>query len=679
MVYKSDVVEIVKSGGLPAELEGVKNAVNAGFTFSSDGLTISNGNFVIKNVWDTVDEEGEVVDQEEVLLQFQDGTLSVGGFTIGENKLSTNNLTLQSAQLDEEGKIIQDSQIFVKNITIGNGAEIQDYLKLGNFYIQNPVSASGSGSERPVLLIRQGEGGSNKQLFSLTQNAVLTLGEVSKSITLNGQESKIYGNNWSITSNLASFSNVEVSGIINTASFSKNTIQSVGSTMIFKENYQLLPSANFKKIENLKGSFKFTVKTSNKVQNSQMDDIFKKDVIVSFSIDNSFLNSSTIGTTNFYARIVKSVSTFATAEIVSSDQNLTLEQINAMLKNENTIVMPLGLEKSTIFSISSNSSNDQSYIAKNGLALQSFTLEDGEIHTNNNLVLGELANIEYGGKGLSGYGLYCENVYLKGEVIGAQTAADGTTYYAGITSNNNIKTQAEESIIFWAGAKDELPSKASDIPFYVTTDGNLYASKGYFSGSILTDATITASSLRAAEIYPLDDSNSASLKIYNMDGVDNQGISFMRLKGQQKEEVLRLSVSGFSFIYRDKNKKICNNNFIVFNDEDKTVDFSGRYFKGDRLTVGKFILGQFKDDVGFFFEKETDEGSDYSSYLKMDTNGFILGANEKDVISFEGQQIKFQEKALFSGDVNFSQMNYQRVVGNSSGEIKELGYDLFIQ
>jgi len=50
----------------------------------------------------------------------------------------------------------------------------------------------------------------------------------------------------------------------------------------------------------------------------------------------------------------------------------------------------------------------------------------------------------------------------------------------------------------WAGATGTTKEEVETSKFFVDRNGNLYAGSGYFKGTIITDATITASAIETA-------------------------------------------------------------------------------------------------------------------------------------------------------------------------------------
>ena len=106
---------------------------------------------------------------------------------------------------------------------------------------------------------------------------------------------------------------------------------------------------------------------------------------------------------------------------------------------------------------------------------------------------------------LSGYGFYCSNAYLTGELNLPQAGItnqntvgfDGTSYI-----NNPTEGQA---IRFWAGgnAKPHKPAEDENVkiaPFIVTQDGSLYASQGVFKGQIIATNSTFSGTISAAGI-----------------------------------------------------------------------------------------------------------------------------------------------------------------------------------
>ena len=650
LIYSIPIILRVPQGILDFNInaQNISAAIDStGMEFGINGLKIVNSGFQI------VKKEQGVEDR---LLFFNNGQLEIKGsgsfsgaikassgtkanFSIENNKLSTEGLIIQSSYKDENNNIIP-SKIQVQNISIGKGAYIEEYIQLGKGYIKNPIHPNNSDN---IFIETYNE--NNQPTFSLTDNGLIKLGANDNNrIILNGNNSTIMGNNWTISSDFASFSNIEVSGVINTAIFNQSSIQNIGSTMIFQDsakiNKDFLNTLNYFQVENNS----LTLNVGDLVQLSNLDN--GQPIIVKIT---------SISQGKYYIEL---------ADNIGSE-----ERLRELLNSPDTIITVLGVSGDTIFSISaSNRFNSKPYMHANALSLAEIQEQDGEFSYQKKLVLGNLNGIQYADSPLSGYGLYCENVYLNGQLVG-RAGQQGNYYYAGISTINDIKSSYfnNEDIIFWAGAKTLNPIPDSDdIPFYVTTNGNLYASSGVFKGSLITDATITASSLKAAAIYPLDNSQ-ASLKIFNTNK-ENGGISFRNKTEEQEIETLNLSTLGFT-----SNGKT----FVDLSVANEVILSSSSLFTN--LINIKDQLGIDENGVRFFTSKT--DGFDFNNYtfelgfgesgfgLKDKTGGKFEYEKNKKIFAIKDDDYKANQTIVYG-----EKMRYQKVIIDNI----EKGYDLYI-
>ena len=67
-------------------------------------------------------------------------------------------------------------------------------------------------------------------------------------------------------------------------------------------------------------------------------------------------------------------------------------------------------------------------------------------------------------------------------------------------------------IVFWAGAESTNFEDIQKAPFQISSNGSLYASQGYFTGSIITDTTIEASKIIAATIFGREDGKALTIQ-----------------------------------------------------------------------------------------------------------------------------------------------------------------------
>lgn len=189
---------------------------------------------------------------------------------------------------------------------------------------------------------------------------------------------------------------------------------------------------------------------------------------------------------------------------------------NDMIEFNKMVELPLinlgGLSQNAI-GISLNATNhDDSFGFGDSITIYDQGIlsdEDGTITftRNNRLIMGRLPIQDFIPVNMQGsFGLYADNVYLKGAMISA--AQEGSIY---ITSG--INTDEVNGNVFWAGAEGNTSNGAAskdainDAPFRVTRDGFLYARKGIFEG------TVRAARIYTAELVGKDEN--AKLRIMN--------------------------------------------------------------------------------------------------------------------------------------------------------------------
>ena len=224
-------------------------------------------------------------------------------------------------------------------------------------------------------------------------------------------------------------------------------------------------------------------------------------------------------------------------------------------------------------------------------------------------------------------------------------------YTAGINTNSEVFTEDNEKIIIWAGADGYENSKIQAAPFKVTEDGSVYANKGNFSGSIITNSTIIGSRIEVAEIYGNAESGSA-LTIYDTDG----GISFRSETNTQGPDILSITSSEF---------KAKGNSFISLS--DNRIGFNGHYLKliNDTERLSFFSNKLQKERLNSLGAIEIIE----SEILLTDKLDFKVEGNSK--IQVTSSETTFNNRVnRFSDTVNYAGvMEYQKVTN---------GYNLYV-
>lgn len=651
------------------------NIANAGLVFSSEGLSINNGNFTINDengnplfIYDETEHKLTVTGNSYFSGQLDaaggtfSGTLSgvdgdftgkinaneglIGGFSISQGQLiSTDNN--QSIQLNGA-----DGSIIANNIKLGTGAEIDNYLKLGNAFIYNPGHSDRNGSR---LFISAGNSNSEQGYLKIYDTGNIDLGNIklqgqNSIINLNSNDAKITaGDNVRITPDRSVFKNVDITGTLHTSVFEVGKVQTAGGAMIFKEG------AEINTIVQSGNNYNFTTKTLiNLKQNSIVG--FVKDNDVIYGVISSAVDQVYTTTTNIigYTNVV---------QLADSDGN------NNYVNN-------------LIIGINSGESEEKTGLYPQALTMRKITgYSNATVNYDNKpvLVLGQLGNLNI--NGVNGYGLYGQNVYLTGSL----TTEVSQNSYAGINTLNGVPanifdnitnlTPDNSKIVFWAGANKSqystLDLAIQNAPFQVTEQGSFYAGQGYFRGAIITDADIYAAALHTADIYgtgTITSERKDVLKIHDT----NSGIGFYN-----KNDERQLNITNSGLGWGDNNQFIqIANNLINFTGNI----FQGEIFKGNfegNITTEKDINNKYIGFEGSTIQGRqlTDNDSILLGYLMLDTKTIL--SNNKEKIELDSGAVNITANITsMSKDVYFgNKMKYQQITDENNNII---GYDLYI-
>lgn len=451
---------------------------------NENGIKISGGGLVIQNA-----------NKDKTLLEFKDGDLlisgiinaqaggTIGGFTIKKDE-ENDQLISENEDIILDGK---NGIIKADNITLGEGAKIASFIQLGE-----NVKLFGSDSNK---VLETYDSDKKTVVTSLTQDGTLYLGknirfvpsqnkgyfgklDEENTIIIDGENSIIGGNGWLITPTMATFSNIDLgTGTIRAARFEINQTQLVGGSMIFKQAY----SGTFSKFsENgvTVGKFTFSDEQKEELKNINTS-IGEGDTGAPISFINHWviftshnkllLNGNCYKVSGYDNGILSfNPSPFPTNSTEFPDGIIDLGKIDT----ENT---------SWTIAVNSETGSLGSFGGGRGLTITEFLNNGNDLITNTpRLFMGDLSGLKsIGIQGYTGVGLYCDNVYLKGEM-----ATEGKK--AGISTKN--------SIVLWAGAEDAMST--STAKFRVLDDGSVYAEKGFF-----TDSTIKGGKIYATHIY----------------------------------------------------------------------------------------------------------------------------------------------------------------------------------
>ena len=554
-----------------------------------------------------------------------EGLYSIGGAET-ENGYNTSNSNIRL--LGESG------QIYAENITLGVGAKIDKYIELGKARLWNPDD----------------EDAGNKLLeaggISLSQKGELIL---------DGDDSKIYGNSFSITPDMAIFNNVNVYGKISTVVFEQNHVQSVGGAMIFKPSY---------KVEGCMTINNKTVLTLDKEFYGKIDEGAVKNYVYLVKEDGSLIQNLSI---------IEKNSEYKTVTL-SSNLNLSSEDDSNPLVS----LIDIGTEGSLVIGINSNDGGT-GFLRPCGLTIAEFN--NSNRFQNPKVFLGDLDKsgiIFKDSQGSKGFGLYSENVYLTGSLT-TQRKEDSTSIYAGINTlnsanatkfaQNSSATNDTSKIVFWAGATNV--SSITNAPFQVTEQGSLYAAQGLFEGAIISKSIIKGTDIYAARIHGEGESPNG-LSFYDT----NNGIVFYNgdshVDPQSKEEeVFSIGKNGlktkddyFIKIQNGQNDQGEQVRYIKFvGDEIQTSDYftnkTGASFLHlkDNQILGSHIEENNSEKIHANISFDEEELS-----FGLNTQGdFVINSNE---IQLNKDTVKMNKTVLFG-----ERLKYEQTTG---------GYNLYV-
>lgn len=471
------------------EVSGIINAlegkigdieiVNGGLKTSN--ITLNNNGLIIKNSGIKLEVSGKDGAADETVFSLIDGKLSlkgditatnatfkkgtIGGFTIEENQLTSS---------DENKGIILDGtsgKITANDIELGTSAKIVDYIQLGSAKIQNPTEPNSDNEiSRPFI---------DTSGIKIYDNGTATFGN----IEIDGINSKISGGEhgkFSITPSEASFENVTVSGKIKTAIFEQGSVQTASGIILVRPATRVLVDDSTYKLEKPEG-----------FNDGDYCEINGNSCVINFKEGSSNCTFSPI------------------------DKNAT--DLGFKFENGDTIVS-YGQDGNVGISINS-SANDADFPSE---AITIFEVgadvNFNDITKTPRIILGDLGQNGKNYGGLTGYGLYAENAYLHGALV--TEFKDGETFYSGF-NGKRPDDSTEPYILLWAGAKKDSSTGNYNIknaPFRVDNEGNLFAFKGTFEGSVISKSTIEATEIVTAILRGTE--NEAALTICDESGIE---------------------------------------------------------------------------------------------------------------------------------------------------------------
>ena len=624
----------------------VQSIQDSYLTFSATGLTIQNGGLEILDnegnkvlystngnltVIGTINaNDGYFAGELRSKSGFFEGTITakdgkIGGLIISEDKLISEK-TYISNVIDGQEILSPNitlngitGQIFAHDIILGTGAVIEDYIQLGEAYIYNPTN--------------------NKNRFitagniNLNQNGILKLG----SIEMHGGDSttqaymKSENGNWLIREDgVAIFNDIYADNVhLQDTILEIGTVQAMGSLMLFKDSWSITSANN--------------------------------NVIIINGLTNLSVNDWIYSGKNIYKIISliqdNTMTTITLSKTYNLDDGLIITKFGKTSDSQVPGFILSILGEQTIIN------DNRAFASGNALTISDFVEKNETLTYTKRLVLGQLDGAV--DKNITGLGLYADNVFLNGSLT---TKVDDNSY-AGINTIGEATATVfgnkdNSRIIFWAGSASSSNIDIQESPFQVTEMGSIYARKGIFRDSIISDSIIQGADIYAARIHGGTTGQSNSLTIYDT----SMGIIFKEGYQTTEREVFAIRADGLQQ----------NNNYFIEIKNDK-IGFYGDSFVVDTKEDNYLeIISNTTNGVDLSMKIISDDLSSERSYQNFTNDkisfGFNQGSGREDsiIISKDKSQVKslaiWLEKDIYFGS-STSYMQYKKTQG---------GYDLFI-
>ena len=625
----------------------VQSIQDSYLTFSAMGLTIQNGGFQILNkngeqvLWSSANtgnltvtgtinaNNGYFAGELRSKSGFFEGTITaksgkIGGFNILEDKLTSEKTYI---------KVVEEQEIYLPNITLdgttgqiiahdiilGAGAIIEDYIKIGDAFIYNPTN------HRDKFI----EAGN----INLNQTGILNLGSIEMYGGNNTTQAymKSENGNWLIREDgVAIFNDIYADNVhLQDTILEIGTVQAMGSLMLFKDSWSITSVNN--------------------------------NIIIINDLTNLSINDWIYSGKNIY-KIVNLIQDNTTT-IITLNKTYNLDDGLIITKFGKTSDSKVPGFILSILGEQAIINDNRAFASGNALTISDFIEENGTLTYNKRLVLGQLDGAV--DKNITGLGLYADNVFLNGSLT---TKVDNNSY-AGINTIGEATATVfgnkdNSRIIFWAGSASSTNIDIQESPFQVTEMGSIYARKGIFRDSIISDSIIQGADIYAARIHGGTTGQSNSLTIYDT----SMGIIFKEGYQTTEREVFAIRADGLQqnndYFIEIKNDKVSfwGDSFVVDTKKDNYLEIVSNAINGVDLSM-KII---------------SDDLSSERSYQNFTNDkisfGFNQGSGREDsiIISKDKSQVKslaiWLEKDIYFGS-GTSYMQYKKA---------EEGYDLFI-
>lgn len=555
----------------------------------------------------------------------------IGGFKITQDSLiSTDNEANPAITLNGiTGKII------AQNIELGTGAVIKEYIQLGS----GKVTLNNSSK---FLTVRKNDSSDSIETLSINDEGVIVVGNGEDMITIDGgngiikSQSYDSGLGWKISNKESIFNEVTVRGSIRASVLEYGEVQTIGGALIIR------PSSRIKNIEYDGSVTKITLEDST-----------------GFNIGDTCLINKDLN--KIWIEI-----TAIEDNVILINQELSADYIGHPL-------IDFGGEDKNghgEVGIGINGSTNGALITPTSLSVFDFDKENKLLVPH--IILGKLPDDGYGFASGT-YGLYAENVLLKGSLVTQTKTSDNqSTVYSGIstlysgsdspTSHGYAEFFGDNTgeILLWAGATGTSKEEVENSKFFVDKNGNLVAKSGYFKGTIITDAQITASEIMTA-----------------------------KLTGNGSGPALTISDAALGIVFQKTNKTTqTTSNIFVLSEDSITANVPSIIFNDNfkikengEVVISKAFVGGFSFTEGRINYSnsfsDTDLDGSIRAYIDFSSGIKLSPDNVKNSMVVTATQVEINDIARFSNTIKYGvndNMKYEPVYSDNV----LIGYDLYV-
>lgn len=635
---------------------------NTKLRFDSNGLHVVNGGFDITRVYEDGCESEKVfwVDDND------DGDLHIKGRLEAATGTFAGELTAATGSFSGELKAATGS--FSGNLDAAGGtfsgtlAAVTGTFKEG--YIQKAII--GNENSNYILLsdtdgiIHHDAGNENISNFSISLDGSV----IAKRITLDeGRIGDLTFNNstirggdsWYINSTDAVFNNITAAGKITTAIFEQQKLQLCGGTFLFKDAYRI------NDIEVQASAISFTPVFRDLIQPNST---------------NLYMITNENRSAQFYANPTDggSWTIYGSAQYGIYNLVLDLGSIND------------GKTDDWLIAINSTATDlTASGLPQNSISLSCIESSDSVYKIIPKIILGKIpAQTISSAIQQDTYGLYAESAYLTGTLT-TQYSSDSGVGYAGVNTlsgarfNKKVTGLKDDNsrIVFWAGSNGLTDAAIQDSVFQVSENGTLYASQGYFEGSILSKATIEASTLRTVKIEGAGTGPALSIS-------DCQtGIVFTGTKNGIGQNIFSLTNNGI-----ESSVPLTFTGTTGFNIINARASMDRLIIVDNQNQSGTIVINPLSLDFYNQYKSDSALANDYTHgdyHLQVSSDGLAIYDTEKRV-NFDKDKTSIYSGLDIQDNLSFGNIDkeeytaqYRKVAeADSNGKNYLIGLDLYI-